>query len=79
MLLNQPRHLRSESIHYHLYHGQNRTDTESLERYDVVVTTYHTVSAIWRKLKDQRSNDKSIFSTTWHRIILDEGNRPRQI
>ncbi|KAH8749962.1 SNF2 family N-terminal domain-containing protein [Hyaloscypha finlandica] len=67
-------HLRSESIHYHVYHGQNRTDTESLERYDVVVTTYHTVSAIWRKLKDQRSNDKSIFSTTWHRIILDEAH-----
>ena len=75
IVLNQSRHLRARSIEYHVYHGQNRMDTESLKKYDIAITTYHTVSSIWRKPTDQQNNEKSIFSMKWHRIILDEGNR----
>ena len=73
MVLNLLRHLRPGNLKCHIYHGQNRKGTESLGQYDVVITTYHTVSAIWRKLNGQPGKEKSIFSSTWHRVILDEG------
>jgi hypothetical protein len=73
MVLNLLRHLRPGKLKCHIYHGQNRKGTEFLGQYDVVITTYHTVSAIWRKLNRQSGNEKSIFSLTWHRVILDEG------
>jgi hypothetical protein len=42
-------------------------------QYDIVITTYHTVSSIWRKHSGQPGNEKSIFSLIWHRVVLDEG------
>ena len=79
MVLNLFRHLRPGKLKCHIYHGQNRKGTEYLEQYDVVITTYHTVSAIWRKLYGQLGNEKSIFSLTWHRVILDEGEVSHRI
>ncbi|PQE30180.1 SNF2 family N-terminal domain-domain-containing protein [Rutstroemia sp. NJR-2017a WRK4] len=67
-------HLRPGKLTYCIYHGQNRKDIESLGRYDVVITTYHTISAIWRKLDRRPENEKSIFSLAWHRVILDEAH-----
>ncbi|KAF4635250.1 hypothetical protein G7Y89_g2850 [Cudoniella acicularis] len=67
-------HLRPGKLKCHVYHGQNRKGTEFLGQYDIVLTTYHTVSAIWRKLNGQPGNEKSIFSLTWHRVILDEAH-----
>ncbi|KAM3068187.1 hypothetical protein ACMFMG_011234 [Clarireedia jacksonii] len=74
MVLDLLRHLRPGKLTRCIYHGQNRKGSESLGQYDVVITTYHTVSAIWRKLNGQPGNEKSIFSLTWHRVILDEAH-----
>lgn len=46
---------------------------DNLGQYNVVITTYHTVSSLWRKRHGQRSGTDSIFSMYWHRIVLDEG------
>jgi len=67
------RHLRQGALEIHVYHGQNRTSVEKLGSYDVVITTYHTVSSIFRKYDALAANKQSIFSLTWHRLILDEG------
>jgi hypothetical protein len=73
MVLKLCRHLRLGELKVHIYHGQNRKDTDFLQQYDVVVTTYYTLSAIWRKHNGQPENEKSIFSLIWYRVILDEG------
>jgi SWI/SNF-related matrix-associated actin-dependent regulator of chromatin subfamily A3 len=73
VMLTLCRHLRAGVLRRHVYHGQNRTCIEFLSQYDVVITTYHTISAIWRKHGALSSSNKSIFSLTWHRVILDEG------
>ncbi|RFU23988.1 hypothetical protein B7463_g12351, partial [Scytalidium lignicola] len=67
-------HLQPGKLKCYIYHGQNKKSTEFLAQYDVVITTYHTVSAIWRKHTRQPGNEKSIFSLTWHRVILDEAH-----
>ncbi|CZR69489.1 related to global transactivator [Phialocephala subalpina] len=67
-------HLRHETLKTHVYHGQKRTDVQVLDRYDVIITTYHTVSAIWRKHSEASVNKHSIFSLNWHRVILDEAH-----
>ena len=38
--------------------------------FDIVITTYDVVSADWRRLAD---NIGPLFSTTWRRVVLDEG------
>jgi SWI/SNF-related matrix-associated actin-dependent regulator of chromatin subfamily A3 len=72
-LLTMTRHLQHESLKIHIYHGQSRTAVEFLGHYDVIITTYHTVSAIFRKHSVQATHENSLFSLTWHRLILDEG------
>jgi SWI/SNF-related matrix-associated actin-dependent regulator of chromatin subfamily A3 len=71
---NVYRHLRPGLLKCHIYHGQNRKDVKFLAKYDVVITTYQTVSAIWRqKQQNLTENSESIFSIVWHRVVLDEG------
>ncbi|KAH8590621.1 SNF2 family N-terminal domain-containing protein [Bisporella sp. PMI_857] len=67
-------HLQPGKLKCHTYHGQNRKGTIFLGHYDVVITTYHTVSAIWRRQNGRLQNEKSIFSLMWHRVILDEAH-----
>jgi SWI/SNF-related matrix-associated actin-dependent regulator of chromatin subfamily A3 len=58
----------------YIYHGQNRKHVKSLAMYNVVITTYYTVSAIWRQIQeDLVKNSDSIFSIVWHWVVLDEG------
>jgi SNF2 family DNA or RNA helicase len=73
VILKLFRHLQPGSLKYDIYHGQNRKGIEVLGQYDVVITTYHTVSAIWRKRNDLPGSENSLFLLTWHRVILDEG------
>ena len=68
------RHLMPNALSVHVFHGQNRKAIHFLTEFDVVITTYQTVSSIWRKCKDSADDAKSIFSVLWHRIILDEGS-----
>lgn len=40
---------------------------------DVVLTTYHTVSAEW---SETGKSSSLLFSVKWKRIVLDEGMNP---
>jgi SWI/SNF-related matrix-associated actin-dependent regulator of chromatin subfamily A3 len=63
-------HIRQGCLEWYIYHGQNRKEVD-LSRFDVVITSFHTVSAIWRKQNDPTM---SIFSYTFKRVILDEAH-----
>jgi hypothetical protein len=53
------------------HHGKERvTDICEIEAVNIVLTTYHTISADWTK---KSSGSNVMFSVRWKRIILDEG------
>ncbi|KAH9219297.1 SNF2 family N-terminal domain-containing protein [Leptodontidium sp. 2 PMI_412] len=62
-----------KSLRTYVFHGQKKKFVNSLGQYDVVITTYHTISLLWRKRNDARNSSDSIFSIDWHQIVLDEG------
>jgi len=56
-----------------LYHGPKRHVTMKLDDFDVVLTTYDILRSEW-------ANYGALYSRTWARIILDEGEcRPEAI
>uniref|UniRef100_A0A803LT29 Uncharacterized protein n=1 Tax=Chenopodium quinoa TaxID=63459 RepID=A0A803LT29_CHEQI len=51
------------------YHGKDRTrDVEVLKKYDVVLTSYNTLSV------EESQSDSPMNKMDWRRIILDEGH-----
>ncbi len=46
-------------------------DSLETQSVNIVLTTYHTVSAEWRS--GSKSDQSILFSTNWKRIVLDEG------
>jgi len=72
MISSHTRRSGPGSLQLHVYHGQSRKDIAHLKQYDVVITTFQTLSSIWRKQNLQNIEDP-IFSVMWHRVILDEG------
>ena len=45
--------------------------------FDIVITTYETVSQEWKKSKQSSVPlARSLFSFLWHRVVLDEGGSP---
>lgn len=53
------------------YHGEKRPKTaEELEDPDIVVTTYHTLTAEYLIGKGKNS---PLYQLGWYRIVLDEG------
>lgn len=64
--------MHSGELNWIVHHGRNRLkDATQLERLDLVVTTYHTLVADWRKQRGTVTHP--LFTTHWHRVILDEG------
>ena len=65
------RHVRPKTLRWKVYHGPNRfksiQDTLSC---DLVITTYNFLATEW---KDLGRAPKPLFSTYWHRFVLDEG------
>ena len=54
------------------HHGKERLSViEKIDEANIILTTYHTVSAEWKKRK--ASGGSVLFSVCWKRIILDEG------
>lgn len=62
------------------YHGTRRQPITSkqIENYDVVITTYDSVSSEWHSQKSTTLPRKSgVFSVKWRRVVLDEGHNIR--
>lgn len=65
---------KTRRIRVFVYHGNARTkSTERLDDYDVVITTYGTLTSEHNAVT---KNDKKagVFSVHWYRIILDEAH-----
>lgn len=57
-----------------VYHGNTRAKaTDSLDDYDVVITTYGTLTSDHGAV-DKKKAGSGIFSVHWYRIILDEAH-----
>ena len=66
-------HLLPMTLSWFRYYGPKRLETaDKVLNHDVVLTTYDTVAMEWQKL-DKRISP--LFTTEWHRVILDEGKR----
>ncbi|KAL0956474.1 hypothetical protein HGRIS_002620 [Hohenbuehelia grisea] len=78
-------HCVPDALTYCVYYGNNRSlSAKELGKYDVVITTYQTVtaehadpSAKEAPSKKKQKTEKSLFGVRWKRIILDEGHNIR--
>ncbi|KAH7627454.1 SNF2 family N-terminal domain-containing protein [Sordaria sp. MPI-SDFR-AT-0083] len=66
-------HVVPGAFSWYRHHGNDRL-TASNDRHQptIVLTTYHTVSAEWKKAGENATS--CIFSRRWRRIILDEAH-----
>ena len=66
-------HLDTNKVTYYIYHGQKRTtNVFDLKKYDVVITTYGTVSS------DAKTKPSILEQLKWFRIVLDEAHTIRE-
>ncbi|WAO86157.1 Helicase ATP-binding domain-containing protein [Fusarium falciforme] len=66
-------HVVHGGMAWHRHHRETRlSSTTELDRFNIVLTTYHTVSAEWNSGNGVR--DSTLFSVRWERIILDEAH-----
>ena len=66
---------KSHSLRVCVYHGANRAKTaKSLDDYDVVITTYGTLTSESATAAADKVKKSGIFSVYWYRIILDEAH-----
>ncbi|KAH8751846.1 SNF2 family N-terminal domain-containing protein [Hyaloscypha sp. PMI_1271] len=52
----------------------NTKSIDLLGGHDIIITTFQTVSSIWRKQTKEHGDPNLLFSINWHRIILDEAH-----
>lgn len=75
------KHIKEKySLRVMFYHGTRKEPItpKSIENYDVVISTYDSVSSEWHSQKSTTLPRKSgVFSVTWRRIILDEAHNIR--
>lgn len=58
-----------------VYHGNSRAKaSDNLEDYDVVITTYGTLTSDHGSADKKNKSKSGLFSTYWYRIILDEAH-----
>jgi SNF2 family DNA or RNA helicase len=67
------RHLRPGAMAWYTYHGPAKPSIDVLSEYDIVLTTYETIAAQLKKFHKSNSAEETIYSVTWHRVVLDEG------
>jgi SWI/SNF-related matrix-associated actin-dependent regulator of chromatin subfamily A3 len=75
------KHIKQEhALRVMSYHGTRKQPItpKQIENYDVVITTYDSVSSEWHSQKSTTLPRKSgVFSVKWRRVVLDEGHNIR--
>ncbi|CAG8478974.1 11767_t:CDS:10 [Diversispora eburnea] len=59
-----------EMFSIHVYHGSGKARLSQLKKYDVVITTYHTLIRDWPADPDVPRG--TLFRINWFRVVLDE-------
>ncbi|AEO68322.1 uncharacterized protein THITE_125023 [Thermothielavioides terrestris NRRL 8126] len=66
-------HVMPGGMEFRRHHGKTRlSNIGELDGVNIVLTTYHTVSAEWKP--DNQPASSVLFSVRWRRIILDEAH-----
>ncbi|KAI1208369.1 SNF2 family N-terminal domain-containing protein [Annulohypoxylon truncatum] len=66
-------HVFGDRLKFCRHHGKTRLRSlAELQNMNVVLTTFHTVSAEWKG--NARADDSILFAVRWRRIILDEAH-----
>ena len=74
-LTNVFSHVVDGALAFRRHHGKTRLGiNDEIDSLNLVLTTYHTVSAEWKA--EKTSGKSPLFSVRWRRIILDEGRCP---
>lgn len=72
------KHVKEEyALRVMFYHGTRKEPItpKSISNFDVVISTYESVSSEWHSQKSTTLPRKSgVFSVKWRRVILDEGH-----
>ncbi|KAJ4301139.1 hypothetical protein N0V90_003229 [Kalmusia sp. IMI 367209] len=75
------KHIKGEyALRVMFYHGNRKQPItpKSIDKYDVVISTYDSVSTEWHGQKSTKLPRASgVFSVKWRRVILDEGHSIR--
>ncbi|KAF8342156.1 SNF2 family N-terminal domain-containing protein [Cantharellus anzutake] len=76
----------ADNLSVYTYYEKNRDIAASeLQKYDVVITSYHTCTGDWSRLPDAQDahakkksrGSSALYDVKWKRIILDEGHNIR--
>lgn len=71
------KHIKEEhALRVMFYHGTRKQPItpNQIKNYDVVISTYESVSSEWHSQKSMKLPRQSgVFSIKWRRVILDEG------
>ena len=71
-------HVKPNTLRYYIYHGPNRnTDGDELAKYDMIITTYATVSSDFTG-RSRKKSANPLFQTNYFRIVLDEAHMIRE-
>ena len=71
-------HIKRDTLSYYIYHGANRSsDIEELAKYDIVITTYSTVSSEFSR-RSRKRDGSPLLQTNFFRIVLDEAHIIRE-
>lgn len=68
-------HLEPQSLKYYVFHGPSRTTNfHELEKYDLVITTYHTILSEISDRNPKRKASSPLTKMCMFRIVLDEAH-----
>lgn len=61
------RHITPGSVRYHKFHGQSKLELQKLVDFDIILTTYSTLTV------EHNRSGSPLFKAKWFRVVLDEG------
>ena len=72
-------HIRPGTLKVHIYHGAGRVkDITRLADYDLVITTYGSVSSEFTSRSKQKQGTYPLEEINWFRVVLDEAHMIRE-
>ncbi|KAK6853338.1 SNF2 family domain-containing protein [Apiospora arundinis] len=72
-------HIKPGTFSYYIYHGSNRIrDPKKLAQYDLVITTYGSVSTEVGSRHKGRAGPHPLEEIGWFRVVLDEAHMIRE-